>query len=297
MTDPEDVGGFPDGTLSDYDPTHPHAADGSTPTVLPLSQTHMETSPPFLSQRVVLLIACFLHMVEYSMLAPSMVEATVAIVQDSNPGISEEQAISESSIYLGYTAAIANTLLFFANPFWGTASDVFGRRHLILFAMAGLTLESLLMYLAPSLFIVILAAVVRGVSDVFFTLAFVTMTDLVPAKDFAVQFSKLGAAMGVGLIFGPVIAGVLSEQNVYLPFLCSTVVGTVNLCWWLIMGSESIPRTRHRVFDIKEANPFTALKLFTRGRYIFKIALAFLCGTCVLRVSSTRTLVVLVVCI
>ena len=74
----------------------------------------------------------------------------------------------------------------------------------------------------------------------------------------------IGAAFGFGFVFGPVIGGFLGEISPRAPFFAAAGLAAINFCYGLFVLPESLALEDRRPFDIKRANPFGAVKHFSK---------------------------------
>jgi DHA1 family tetracycline resistance protein-like MFS transporter len=100
---------------------------------------------------------------------------------------------------------------FVASPVIGSLSDRHGRRPVILLSTLGLSIDYVLMALAPNLWWLALGRIVAGVTTSSFTTVFAYMADITPPAERARAYGLIGAAFGGGFILGPLIGGVLGE--------------------------------------------------------------------------------------
>src|SRR6266849_1187682 len=84
---------------------------------------------------------------------------------------------------------------FFFSPILGGLSDRFGRRPVVLLA------------LAPSLSWLFVGRVISGITSASISTAFAYITDVTPAEKRAAVFGKIGVAFGAGFILGPALGG------------------------------------------------------------------------------------------
>src|SRR3954466_11309174 len=107
---------------------------------------------------------------------------------------------------------------FFFSPILGALSDRFGRRPVVLLSNFGLSLDYVLMALAPSLSWLFVGRVISGITSASISTAFAYIADITPAERRAAVFGKIGAAFGAGFILGPAIGGLLGGMDPRLPF-------------------------------------------------------------------------------
>jgi len=164
---------------------------------------------------------------------------------------------------------------FFCAPLLGALSDRFGRRPLLLWSLLGLGLHFLLLGLARSLAMMLAARIIGGTAGASFSVANAYASDVTPPEQRAKSFGLVGAAFGLGFIFGPVVGGLLGGIDLHLPFYAAAALSLVNACYGFFVVPESLPRERRRAFSLARANPFAALLALSRHREIGLLVVVF----------------------
>jgi multidrug resistance protein len=111
--------------------------------------------------------------------------------------------LNASEALVGDTGALFSLMMFIFTPFWGTLSDRFGRRPVILIAL-GISAVSYVMFAqATTLVVLIVSRMLTGVGSGNITAAQAYITDITPPEGRAKALGLIGAAFGLGFIFGP----------------------------------------------------------------------------------------------
>jgi DHA1 family tetracycline resistance protein-like MFS transporter len=179
------------------------------------------------------------------------------------------------SYWYGVLVVVYGLMQFFCAPLLGALSDRFGRRPVILASIFGLGLHYLLLAVAPSLWFMLIARVIGGVTGASFSVANAYASDISSAERRAKSFGLIGAAFGLGFIFGPMLGGLLGTIDLHLPFYVAAGLSLINGLYGLIVVPESLPRDRRAAFDLRRANPFAALLALSRQREIGRLVLVF----------------------
>src|SRR6266571_4715096 len=129
------------------------------------------------------------------------------------------------SYWYGALMIVYGVMQFGCAPLLGALSDRFGRRPVILASIFGLGLHYLLLALAPSLWFMLLARVIGGITGASFSVASAYASDVTSAKGRARSFGLIGAAFGLGFIFGPMLGGILGSIDLHLPFYVAAGLG------------------------------------------------------------------------
>jgi MFS transporter, DHA1 family, tetracycline resistance protein len=179
------------------------------------------------------------------------------------------------SYWYGALVVTYGVMQFFCAPLLGALSDRFGRRPLLLWSLLGLGAHFLLLALAPSLTWMFVARVLGGTAGASFTVANAYASDVTSADRRAAAFGLIGAAFGLGFIFGPMIGGLLGAANLRLPFYAAAGLSLVNAAYGYFVVPESLPPERRTAFAIARANPIAALLALVRHREIGSLVAVF----------------------
>lgn len=171
----------------------------------------------------------------------------------------------------GDTASAATTYGVFAtawalmqfvfSPVLGVLSDRFGRRKVLLISLTGLGLDYVLMALAPTLAWLFIGRVISGITAATYSTASAYIADVTPPEKRAASFGYVGAAWGVGFIFGPAIGGLLGGVDPRLPFWVAAALTLANSLYGWFVLPESLPPERRSPFTWLRANPVGSLML------------------------------------
>ncbi|GGY21021.1 TCR/Tet family MFS transporter [Paludibacterium paludis] len=186
----------------------------------------------------------------------------------------------ELAHWYGLLAATFGVMQFFCTPVLGALSDRFGRRPVLLLSIFGLGCSLFVHATAGSLLALFLIRIVSGGTAASFSVANAYMADITPPEKRGKGFGLLGAAFGLGFIFGPVIGGLLGEHDVRLPFFVAGGLAIVNWLYGFFVLPESLPRERRAPFSLARANPFSALLHLGRLRGVGRLVGVF--ALCVL---------------
>lgn len=119
---------------------------------------------------------------------------------------------------LGLLMAIYSVMQFIFAPLWGRFSDRAGRKPALMIGVFGFALAFALMSVAQNFLMLVLARALAGIlSSATLPAAMAYVADTTEAKDRSRGVGMLGAAMGLGMIFGPALGGFLSTFNPALP--------------------------------------------------------------------------------
>lgn len=149
----------------------------------------------------------------------------------------------------GILLAIYSVMQLVFSPIWGRLSDRAGRRPVLLISILGSCGSQLGYALAPSFWWLVVARGFAGVCGANITAAQAYIADVTDEKDRAAGMGMLGAAMGLGFIFGPAVGGLLSTRSPNLPFFVAAALAGVNFVSAVVILKEprsAAERTRAR---------------------------------------------------
>ncbi len=159
--------------------------------------------------------------------------------------------------YGGFLAVYA-LMQFVCAPLLGALGDRYGRRPVLLAALAGAALNYLSMAFAGAFVWLFLGRLVAGICGASVSVASACIADMTPEAQRARRFGQLSACFGAGFILGPALGGVLGDWSLRAPFAAAAALATLNLAFTALVLPES-----HRERASAEAvtlNPFAALR-------------------------------------
>jgi DHA1 family tetracycline resistance protein-like MFS transporter len=105
------------------------------------------------------------------------------------------------------------------SPILGRLSDKYGRRPILLLSIIGTGIGFLMLGFAKTLWMLFAGRILDGMTGGNISTAQAYMADITTKEDRAKGMGLIGAAFGLGFIFGPAIGGILSRWGVAVPFL------------------------------------------------------------------------------
>ncbi len=141
---------------------------------------------------------------------------------------------------VGLILSIFSICQLFASPITGKLSDRYGRKPLLLFSQSSTLIGFLLLGIANNVWILVAARLVDGLLGSNMTVAQAYISDVSNPKDRTKIFGYSSAVFGIGLIFGPVIGGLLSTINFSVPMFFAAGVSLISIILVLIFLPESL---------------------------------------------------------
>ena len=122
----------------------------------------------------------------------------------------ETYVVISDPITIGWIKSIYGSLQFITSPIVGSASDIYGRRSILLVSILGAIVGYILLGLAGSIAMVVLSRIPCGLFKHTLDNIKLAVTDLEIQSNRAEALGKLNACTSLGFILGPALAGYLS---------------------------------------------------------------------------------------
>lgn len=108
---------------------------------------------------------------------------------------------------IGGLVGVFSLAQFFFAPIWGKVSDRVGRKPVLLFGLLGTVAGYVLMGVANSVLMLFVARLIDGISGANISAAQAYLADISTPENRAKAMGLLGAAFGLGFVFGPALGG------------------------------------------------------------------------------------------
>lgn len=173
------------------------------------------------------------------------------------PYIAEKYAATP--LMIGFLSGTYSLFQFIAGPILGRLSDRYGRKKLLIISQLGSMAGYVLLALAGSLPLLFISRIIDGITGGNISIAQAYMADVTTKETRAKGMGLLGAAFGIGFMFGPAIGGYLSRYGFAAPALfaagisaLSTVATTLFLTETVnVKQAKSSPRTAMTFIELK----------------------------------------------
>ncbi|RHW42125.1 MFS transporter [Neobacillus notoginsengisoli] len=166
------------------------------------------------------------------------------------------EKLGASPTQLGYLMAVYSSMQLLFAPMWGRVSDRIGRKPVMLAGITGLAISFFLMAFADSLWMLFAARIIGGFlssANMPTTMAYVA--DITTPENRSKGMGMIGAAVGLGFVFGPAIGGVFSKNSLSLPFIIAGISSVVTILLVAMLLKESSTK-ESRASAVQKKAPF-----------------------------------------
>ena len=155
------------------------------------------------------------------------------------------ESFGASAFIIGLLGTSFSLMQFLFSPIWGRWSDRVGRKPIILVGLLGSCLSYLGLALSTSLTMLFIARIVGGIAGANIPTAQAYIADVTTPENRARGMGMVGAAFGLGFIFGPAIGGLLSRFSPQTPMWFASALCLANFiaAWFLLPESRRVDAT------------------------------------------------------
>lgn len=213
---------------------------------------------------VILFVTIFIDLVGFGVFVPVV------------PIYARELDASEALV--GDTGALFSLMMFIFTPFWGTLSDRHGRKPVIVIALAISAVSYVLFAHATTLAVLIISRMLTGVGSGNITAAQAYITDITPPENRAKAMGLIGAAFGLGFIFGPPLGSlVYANLGVVWVGYVAAIMCLVNLlAVWFFLPESLKDKVPDRKIAVKPVSGAIKALRETRFRDLYIISFIYI---------------------
>ncbi len=158
------------------------------------------------------------------------------------------EAFGVGGTELGWLMSTYSLMQLICAPIWGLLSDRFGRKPILSIGILGYTISLFMFGLSNSFAMMFVARSLSGIlSSATMPTAMAYIGENAPQKERSKGMGQLGAAVGIGVIIGPLVGGFLSTNSLSLPFFVGS--GLAFLAFLLVVFF--LPESRPAVSPAK----------------------------------------------
>ena len=185
-----------------------------------------------------------------------------------------ELHLSEFSI--GLVLAIYSLTQFLFGPILGNLSDRVGRRPLIIGCLFLNAVGYVIFAFTNSFMLLLISRVVAGVGGSSVAVAQAYIADITTKQDRSKGMGMIGAAFGLGFVFGPIIGGVLSKYGYEVTGFASATFSFIAFLFTIFFLPESLKKTKDKIkTKARKLIDIPAIKLLFKDNKIASLIIMF----------------------
>ena len=144
------------------------------------------------------------------------------------PFYAEGTAFNATPRMVGLLFASYSIMQLIFSPVLGSLSDKYGRRPVLLLSIIGTGIGFLVLGFARTLFMLFVGRILDGITGGNISTAQAYIADITTKENRAKGMGLIGAAFGLGFIFGPALGGILSQWGIHVPFIFAAALCFAN---------------------------------------------------------------------
>jgi DHA1 family tetracycline resistance protein-like MFS transporter len=153
-----------------------------------------------------------------------------------------EHGFGASDFTIGLLVASFSFAQLLFTPLWGRLSDRYGRKPILLIGLAMTVVSYVMFGMAESMAVLFASRLLGGIGGANISAAQAYIADVTLPEERAKGMGMIGAAFGLGFVFGPVIGGVLVEYGYSVPGYAAAALSAIALVTAIIALPESLKR-------------------------------------------------------
>lgn len=161
-----------------------------------------------------------------------------------------------SDFGIGIVVAIFSLFQFLFNPIFGKISDRFGRRPLILISLSMTAISYVIFSYSTTFALLLFSRILAGLGGSNIGVAQAYIADITSKEERSKGMGLIGAAFGLGFVFGPLIGGFLSSYSYMVAGFGAAGFSTLALIFAFFFLPESLKekktdqKIKLQLFDI-----------------------------------------------
>jgi DHA1 family tetracycline resistance protein-like MFS transporter len=161
-------------------------------------------------------------------------------------------------------------------PILGRMSDRYGRRPVLFFSLLGTSLGFFILGFATTLWMLFAGRIIDGITGGNISTAQAYIADVTTEENRAKGMGLIGAAFGLGFIFGPAIGGILSRWGAHVPFLFAGALSLANATLLYFVLPETVTPDHPARASAATGRWSQLVRALRQSRLAFVLAIYFL---------------------
>ena len=198
------------------------------------------------SALLVLFLVTMIDMIGFGIIIPFL----TYLVKD----LAQDQGVVEIGLWVGLLMTAYSAAQFLFSPLWGTLSDRFGRRPILMIGLVGNTVFFTAFGFSNTLMFALAMRFFAGVFNGNIAVARAYIGDVSTPKQLATRMGLIGAAFGLGFTIGPFLGGEFSSPaerwDVFVgtvfdtyPYLLPCLIASVLSAGSLVLAYFKLPES------------------------------------------------------
>ncbi len=206
----------------------------------------------------------FLFIIIFSVMAAFAVLLPTVVYHLENLGATSTQATQVLACY--------SLAQFFAGPFLGRLSDIYGRKPVLGVGLLGaLTAYSFLHFSSYSLFYTLTGLVFAGFSAGIVAVVFASVTDMTASENRAKGMGAMGAGIGLAFTVGPALGAFLGAENAGEASITNPAIASIGFILLGLIGWSRLVINKQATSEVTP-NPTTAWAFIKKQPFLLQIA-------------------------
>jgi DHA1 family tetracycline resistance protein-like MFS transporter len=216
--------------------------------------------------RAILFFTVFIHLLGFGIIIPLL------------PYFAER--FGASGLTVGLLTTSFSLAQFLFAPIWGRLSDRIGRRPVLLGSLILTGVSYLVFAVAGSLPVLFLSRIFAGIAGATLSTAQAYIADTTTPENRTRGMGLIGAAFGMGFIFGPAMGGILSKWGFSVPAYAAAGLALTAFLFALVLLPESLPPEERALAAQRRRNAATLREALGRPTVGVVLALFFTATFC-----------------
>jgi len=177
---------------------------------------------------------------------------------------------------IGLIISVFSICQLFASPITGKLSDHFGRKPLFILSQISTFIGFIFLGFATTAILLIIARLIDGLLGSNMTVSQAYISDITEPKHRTRVYGYSSGVFGAGLIFGPLIGGILSTINYSVPMFFAAAITMISIALVILFLPETIPKKTDKIsFSLNDVIPVNDVRHFVTTHKIRNTLLMF----------------------